>query len=100
LWAALSDASFGIYLVHPLFLREAQGRIVPLLTGVSPWLILTFLCVFTCVASTVATLLLLRTPLLSRTVGREGPARQPQRASEPQRAPQPQAEAHAGPRAG
>jgi peptidoglycan/LPS O-acetylase OafA/YrhL len=70
LWRTLSNASFGIYLVHPLFLtcilsRGAALSAVP----VAVLVILTW--VLTLAASIALCALLLHIPLLSRLVGRE-----------------------------
>lgn len=77
-WAVLADASFGIYLVHPLCLTAVQTWVLPLFpAATSPWITLGVACVLTCSASVAATVILLRIPVLSRTVGREhmAPAR-------------------------
>jgi peptidoglycan/LPS O-acetylase OafA/YrhL len=72
-WGTLSNASFGVYLVHPLFL----AHILPLVAVLSAWPVLV-LVPLTWGAATGASVafcvLLLNIPLLSRLVGREQPA--------------------------
>jgi probable poly-beta-1,6-N-acetyl-D-glucosamine export protein len=80
-WGLLADASFGIYLVHPLMLTATQMWVLPQLSSVSPWITLPLVCVLTCAASIAATILLMRIPVLSRTVGRARVPRRHPRAS-------------------
>jgi peptidoglycan/LPS O-acetylase OafA/YrhL len=73
-WRLLADASFGVYLMHPLFITFALTH--PALVGpaeapeplrvLAVWL-------FAVVGSSFVSVLLLRTPILSRLVGRSTP---------------------------
>ncbi len=70
IWQTLSNASFGIYLVHPLFLTP----ILALSAALRAWpvavlVILTW--TLTAAASVVFCVTLLKIPVLSRLVGRE-----------------------------
>jgi peptidoglycan/LPS O-acetylase OafA/YrhL len=77
LWHALSDASFGVYLVHALILTALLRWMVPAMPTAWPVAARVFLTWFlTAGGATAITLILLRIPLLSRLVGREGPVRQ------------------------
>jgi membrane-bound acyltransferase YfiQ involved in biofilm formation len=80
-WGLLADASFGIYLIHPLMLMAIQVWVLSRLSNVSPWITMPLACVLTCAASTAATMGLMRIPVLSRTVGRERAARRHSRVS-------------------
>jgi peptidoglycan/LPS O-acetylase OafA/YrhL len=72
IWHTFSDASFGLYLVHPLFLSAVLAHVIPpLLTLPSLFLVpLTWL--LTAAGSLTFTIIILRIPYLSRLVGREG----------------------------
>lgn len=74
-WHNLSDASFGVYLVHVLILNSVVlPRIVPLMPSTWPSVLSIFLIwAITGSASVLITLLLLRIPYASRLVGREHP---------------------------
>jgi peptidoglycan/LPS O-acetylase OafA/YrhL len=73
-WRTLADASFGIYLVHPLFITFAIDHVAPKVPAIVPeparvalvWLIAV-------AGSSALTVTLMRTPLLSRLVGRATP---------------------------
>jgi peptidoglycan/LPS O-acetylase OafA/YrhL len=77
-WRTLADASFGIYLVHPMFMALAMTQIIPRLPQVTPepvrvalvWLVAAG-------GSALLSVLLMRTPVLSRLVGRNTPLPQP-----------------------
>jgi len=77
LWHTLSNASFGIYLIHVLILNSILLRwMVPALPTVWPVALRVFLTWFvTAGATVIICLLLLRMPILSRLVGRSGPPR-------------------------
>ena len=73
-WHQLSDAAFGVYLVHPIFIGSVLFVFVPLVRWTLPTgLTIFFAWVIASVCSVVLTVLLLRTPVLSRLVGRPGP---------------------------
>jgi surface polysaccharide O-acyltransferase-like enzyme len=72
LWQTLSHASFGIYIVHPLFLTP----LLTLTAQLSAWpaiLLVILTWATTAAASITFCMLLLNIPLLSRLVGREMP---------------------------
>jgi peptidoglycan/LPS O-acetylase OafA/YrhL len=77
-WHALSDSAFGLYLIHPLFLTAILAQWLPFLLSWPSPLLLVLIWLLTCAGSISVTLLLLRLPLLSRLVGREGTARRKQ----------------------
>lgn len=86
-WGKLSDASFGVYLVHALVLTFLLRLVVPAMPSIWPVavrVLLTWL--LTVIGATAWSLLLLNIPILSRLVGRAGPRR---KAAAPQRAPLP-----------
>jgi probable poly-beta-1,6-N-acetyl-D-glucosamine export protein len=72
IWRMLSDASFGIYLVHPIFLNLLViPFVVPLLQTTWPVaLTVFFVWLLTAAGSVAASTLLLYVPVLSRLVGR------------------------------
>jgi surface polysaccharide O-acyltransferase-like enzyme len=73
-WHQLSDAAFGVYLVHPIFIGSVLFVFVPLVRWTLPTGLTIFLVwVIASVCSVALTVLLLRTPVLSRLVGRPGP---------------------------
>lgn len=73
-WHQLSDAAFGVYLVHPIFIGSVLFVFVPLVRWTLPTGLTIFLVwVIASVCSVASTVLLLRTPILSRLVGRPGP---------------------------
>ena len=73
-WRLLADASFGVYLMHPLFITFALTHPALVAPTVLPeplrvlavWLLAV-------VGSSLVSILLLRTPILSRLVGRSTP---------------------------
>lgn len=72
IWGTLSNASFGVYLIHPLFL----AYILPFVVALSAWPMLILVPLtwgITTGASVACCVLLLNIPLLSRSVGREQP---------------------------
>lgn len=80
IWWTLADASFGIYLIHPLFLTAALAHLAPLLPAA--WPVAPRVVVIWCVVAGATVLLsvtLLRTPVLSRLVGRSTALPRPSR---------------------
>ena len=76
IWRVLSDASFGVYLVHALFLTAILRWVVPAMPTVWPVAGRVFLTWFITVGSaTGISVILLNIPGLSRLVGHEHPAR-------------------------
>lgn len=74
-WHALSDSAFGVYLVHPIFLTDIfMLQIVPQIKSWPTALIVVIVWAGSAICSIALTLLLLRIPLVSRLMGREGPA--------------------------
>jgi peptidoglycan/LPS O-acetylase OafA/YrhL len=71
IWHNLSDAAFGIYLVHPLILGALSGLVMLAFMSWPAVMLLVLLWVLTAAGSIASSLLLLRTPVLSRLVGRE-----------------------------
>jgi probable poly-beta-1,6-N-acetyl-D-glucosamine export protein len=69
MWRTLSNAAFGIYLVHPLFLSATLTLVVPHLQTWPVALLVPCIWLLTASAATTLSLLLLATPLLSRLVG-------------------------------
>lgn len=73
-WRLLADASFGVYLMHPLFITfalthpalVAPAELPEPLRVLAVWLLAV-------VGSSLVSILLLRTPILSRLVGRSTP---------------------------
>lgn len=75
-WHTLSDASFGIYLVHALILTFLLQHLVPQLPATWFVAVRVFLVWFlTAAGATAISVLLINIPLASRLVGRSGPAR-------------------------
>jgi len=72
-WHSFSDASFGIYLVHPLFLGAAEMFVLPHLRAWPAAAEVFLAWLLTAAGSLAFSLLLLRLPYLSRLVGRPGP---------------------------
>lgn len=73
-WQTLADASFGIYLIHPLFLSAALAFLVPNLPAA--WSVALRVSLVWCVVAACTVLLsvaLMRVPVLSRLVGRATP---------------------------
>src|SRR5437016_7116634 len=70
-WHTLSDASFGIYLVHVFILTALLQRVVPLMPEVWPLALRIFLTWFLTAGGAAAiSILLMKTPVLSHLVGR------------------------------
>src|SRR5207237_4310415 len=70
-WHILSDASFGIYLVHVFILTALLQWVVPLMPEAWPVALRVFLTWFlTAGGAAVISILLMKTPVLSRLVGR------------------------------
>jgi probable poly-beta-1,6-N-acetyl-D-glucosamine export protein len=71
-WQALSDASFGVFLIHVLLLSAILKWIVPAMPAVWPVAVRVFLAwIMAAGSATVLSMTLLRIPILSRLVGRE-----------------------------
>jgi peptidoglycan/LPS O-acetylase OafA/YrhL len=89
-WHSLSDASFGIYLVHAMILTVVLRQVIPVMPETWPVAIRVFLTWFLVGGGAAAiTVIMLRIPLLSRLVGREGPTRRREPAPSPVNAPAP-----------
>ncbi|HLH63342.1 MAG TPA: acyltransferase [Ktedonobacteraceae bacterium] len=74
-WQVLSDASFGVYLIHVLFLTAILKWVLPAMPAVWPIAVRVFLTWFlTAASATTATVILLYIPGLSRLVGRAQPS--------------------------
>jgi len=70
-WRLLSDASFGIYLVHVFILTALLQRVVPLMPEAWPVALRVFLTWFlTAGGAAGISILLMKTPVLSHLVGR------------------------------
>ncbi len=70
----LSNASFGVYLVHAVFLDWLLQYYVPTMPHVWPVALRVFLTWFlTATAAVITSIVLMNTPILSRLVGRERP---------------------------
>ena len=70
-WHILSDASFGIYLVHVFILTALLQRVVPLMPEAWPVALRVFLTWFlTAGGAAGISILLMKTPVLSHLVGR------------------------------
>ena len=70
-WRTLSDASFGIYLVHVFILTALLQRVVPLMPEAWPVALRVFLTWFlTAGGAAGISILLMKTPVLSHLVGR------------------------------
>ncbi|HCJ35495.1 MAG TPA: hypothetical protein DHV65_14520 [Ktedonobacter sp.] len=70
-WRTLSDASFGIYLVHVFILTALLQWVVPLMPEAWPVALRVFLTWFlTAGGATAISILLMKTPVLSHLVGR------------------------------
>ncbi|MBA2396445.1 MAG: acyltransferase [Ktedonobacteraceae bacterium] len=73
-WHTLSDASFGVYLIHALILNSVLKWIVPALPIVWPVAVRVFFTWFLVAGSALSiSILLINTPVLSRLVGRAYP---------------------------
>jgi membrane-bound acyltransferase YfiQ involved in biofilm formation len=71
IWHSVSDAAFGIYLVHPLILSPLMGLVMLAFMSWPPVVLLVLLWALAAAGSIAFSLLLLRIPVLSRLVGRE-----------------------------
>jgi peptidoglycan/LPS O-acetylase OafA/YrhL len=70
-WHVMSDASFGIYLMHPIFLGRALAWVQPILPVGTPVAVRELLVwLIAAGGATAASLLLMRIPVLSYLVGR------------------------------
>ncbi|HEX6817719.1 MAG TPA: acyltransferase, partial [Ktedonobacterales bacterium] len=73
-WRVLADATFGVYLVHPLFMYWAMDKVVPLLAkGVPEPVLVALVWTITVAGSSLLSIALMYTPVLSRLVGRAAP---------------------------
>jgi hypothetical protein len=73
-WHTLADATFGVYLVHPVFLTPALTYVAPALPDALPIpLRVTLILLPVAALSVGVSVLLLRTPGLSALVGRPSP---------------------------
>jgi surface polysaccharide O-acyltransferase-like enzyme len=73
-WKTLSNASFGLYLIHPLFLTFILSHLGPIMPGVWPVALRVFLVWFlTAGASVLTSIVLMNIPIVSRLVGRSAP---------------------------
>jgi surface polysaccharide O-acyltransferase-like enzyme len=73
IWHSLSDASFGVYLVHPLFLNALITLVAAHFMAWPPLVVVPLVWLLTAGGSVASTVLLLRVPLFSRLVGRARP---------------------------
>jgi peptidoglycan/LPS O-acetylase OafA/YrhL len=71
-WHTLSDASFGLYLVHPLFLSAVLALVISHLRFFPSIFLVVLTWGLTAGCSLIFTIILLRIPYVSRLVGREG----------------------------
>jgi peptidoglycan/LPS O-acetylase OafA/YrhL len=93
IWHVLSDASFGVYLIHVLLLTAILKWVVPAMPTAWPVAIRVFLTWFmTAGSATAVSVTLLNIPVLSRLVGREHSVRRKaiQQASEEKPGQRPQ----------
>lgn len=96
IWHMLSDASFGVYLIHALLLTAILKWVVPAMPTIWPVAMRVFLTWFMTVASASAiTVLLLNIPILSRLVGREHAAQRKRVQPQPAREVEPEFEQQA-----
>lgn len=72
-WRDLSDTSFGVYLIHPVFISLTLTFVIPLIRSWPTAALVAIIWLCTAVGSVLSTLLLLRLPVLSRLMGRPGP---------------------------
>jgi probable poly-beta-1,6-N-acetyl-D-glucosamine export protein len=71
-WGTVSDASFGIYLIHAIFLNWFMLSLVPAMPRAWPVAMRVFLTWFiTAGCATLASIALMNMPILSRLVGRK-----------------------------
>ncbi len=92
----LSDASFGVYLMHALVLRVVAALLLPTLSATMPGVLrVVVLWVVTAGATAAISVALVHTPILRRLVGRPQPQPRFRRMVEevpPRPAPRPTAE--------
>ncbi len=74
-WHILSDSSFGLYLVHPLFLAAILALIISHMLTLPSVFLLILTWTLTVGGSLAFTIIVLQIPYLSRLVGREGTRR-------------------------
>ncbi len=73
-WRVLADATFGVYLAHPLFMFWAMDHVIPYLPkGVPEPLLVVLVWTITVTGSSLLSIALMYTPVLSRLVGRATP---------------------------
>ncbi len=73
-WRTMAEASFGIYLVHPLILTLVLRTVAPALPPVLPVALrIGLIWLFVASGSAALSILLMKTPVLSRLVGRATP---------------------------
>lgn len=73
-WQTLADASFGVYLIHPVFLTMALSYLVPRLPAAWPVAArVAIVWIFVAGSTVLLSVALMRTPILSRLVGRSVP---------------------------
>jgi surface polysaccharide O-acyltransferase-like enzyme len=74
IWRKLSDASFGVYLIHVLFLTAILKWVVPAMPATWPVALRVFLTWFTTVCSAAAaSMIFMHLPILCHLVGRSYP---------------------------
>ena len=73
IWHTLSDASFGVYLVHPLLLSAVTGLIMAYFMSWPTILLVVLIWLLTAGGAVACTVLLLNVPMLSRLVGHARP---------------------------
>lgn len=73
IWRELSDTSFGVYLIHPIFITLTLTLVISHIRSWPTGVLVAIIWLCTATGSIVATLLLLRLPVLSRLMGRPGP---------------------------
>jgi len=74
-WQTLSDASFGVYLIHVLFLIALLHTLVPAMPVSWPVALRVFLTWFlTASAAVLTTIILMNIPIVSHLVGRSRPS--------------------------
>lgn len=73
-WHELSDAAFGVYLVHPIILGATMAVVTPRIRTMLPvGVTVAIAWTITAAGSVLVTIALLKLPVLSRLVGRAGP---------------------------
>ena len=75
-WRTLSDASFGIYLIHVMILYDVLHALLPALPGTWPVALRVFaVWLLTAGLTVIASIVLMNIPVVSRLVGRERPSK-------------------------